>query len=138
MTETRMVTSFDGTRLRVLDNGMVNAVRTILFLHNFGGSADSWAWVNNFLPNDMRVICLDQRGFGESAAQPEPTTFTVDDMAADAIEVASHCGLGKYTLVGHSMGGKSRLCRGGAKSARFAGCGLARPVAADARTYDGR
>lgn len=70
-------------------------------LHLFAGSALSWRPVIERL-GERRCVAFDQRGFG-GAPPPEPVR-TLADWADDAGAVAA--GLGRYVLVGHSMGGK--------------------------------
>lgn len=75
----------------------------IVFLHYFGGSAASWDWVIKKLSKDYRCIAITLPGFGSSPAIKKPTIqafaeFVQRELAARRIK--------KYSLVGHSMGGK--------------------------------
>lgn len=103
------ISTNNGVTLRVLeqtpDGGVTPARRTLILLHNFGGSAEWWREVAA-LVTGARLLMPDLRGFGESAEQPNGVGFGVGDMADDVGAVVSHFGLTNYALVGHSMGGK--------------------------------
>lgn len=82
------------------------APHALVFLHHYGGSSRSWREVIARLPG---CVCFapDQRGFGE--ASDPPANWSVDEAAADIASRIEAQGLGDYTLVGHSMGGKIAL-----------------------------
>ena len=76
---------------------------TVLFLHGLAGYGGEWQAVVSFLPDDMGVIAVDQRGHGESYRGGDVDVDAhrwVDDAAA-AIE--AH-GQGSTVVVGQSMG----------------------------------
>ncbi|WP_299289643.1 alpha/beta fold hydrolase [uncultured Mucilaginibacter sp.] len=75
----------------------------LVFLHYFGGSAQSWAWTIPYLQQDYQCIALNLPGFGGEPALPEPsiaafTSFILQKL--DELNVES------YVLIGHSMSGK--------------------------------
>lgn len=74
----------------------------LVLLHYFAGSAQSWEPLAERLAPSCRLVAPSLRGFGRSPA-PEPGV-TLADYADDVAAVAE--GLGRYVLVGHSMGGK--------------------------------
>lgn len=76
----------------------------LLFLHYWGGSARTWNAVIGSLSANFRCIAHDQRGWGESDAPPQG--YSIRDLATDAEEVLRALRVGRYVLVGHSMGGK--------------------------------
>ena len=78
---------------------------TLLFLHYFGGSSRTWGPVAARLAGRFRCLALDGRGWGDSDAPP--TGYDVADMADDAANILAARGVTRYTLVGHSMGGKA-------------------------------
>ncbi|CAI7890698.1 unnamed protein product [Closterium sp. NIES-53] len=53
----------------------------------------------------IEVCIFDNRGVGHSSCPSEPTQYTTEVMAADALFLADHLGWTRFHLVGHSMGG---------------------------------
>lgn len=89
------------TRLNVLEQGEGNP--SLVFLHYFGGSSNSWTEVIAQLQHEVHCIALDLPGFGDS----EPIAgSTVEDVATCVIALVQQLQLQQYILVGHSMGGK--------------------------------
>ncbi len=78
---------------------------TLVFLHYFGGAARSWQWVTERLP-DYRCVALDLPGFGGTPALSAPS---IEAMADYVRQETERLGLTKFTLLGHSMGGKIAL-----------------------------
>ena len=77
---------------------------TLLYLHYWGGSARTWQPVIDALPDDWRHVAVDLRGWGDSA-RPD-AGYGLADMARDVAGVIDALALGRYVIVGHSMGGK--------------------------------
>lgn len=100
-----MKITVNGTTLNVFESGAGES--TLLFPHYFGGSGRSWDEVTTRLP-DVRCIAPDLRGFGDSDA-PGGSTYSVDENADDIAALIEALGVERWTLVGHSMGGKIAL-----------------------------
>jgi len=96
--------TIDGVGLNLFEIG--SGEKTLFFLHYFGGSSRTWLPVIERLAADYRCLALDLRGWGDSDAVPE-ASCRVEDMAADAGKIIAALGLTRYTLIGHSMGGKA-------------------------------
>lgn len=94
--------SVHGVRLRYEQRGPREAP-ALLFHHGYMSSSDTWSPVIDRLAGDYRCIALDARGCGES--ERTPGGHTVEQYAADALELAGLLGAGRFTFVGHSMGG---------------------------------
>ena len=74
----------------------------IVALHALGKSAESWDQVAAVLGEKYRVLALDQRGHGGSA---RTSTYTFELMCDDLLHFANAMNLGRFTLIGHCMGG---------------------------------
>ena len=94
----RAVRTSDGVDLAVVEFG--GAGDPILLLHGLMGRATTWWTVAEKLAAFGRVLGLDARGHGRSAARGP---WSTDRMAADVTELLAQ--LGPAVVVGHSMGG---------------------------------
>lgn len=100
----------NGIAVNVLDRGRRSArsdVPALVFLHYFGGSSAEWFEVINELAVEHRCVAPDLRGFGNSEAPAN--NYTLSNYADDAAALVSALGIERYTLIGHSMGGKIAL-----------------------------
>jgi len=79
--------------------------KVLVFLHYFGGSAASWQWVAAQLP-DYHCIAINLPGFGGMPAM-EPASL--QQYADSVLAELARLNIEKYTLIGHSMGGKIAL-----------------------------
>ncbi|MFC4454449.1 alpha/beta hydrolase [Deinococcus sonorensis] len=77
---------------------------TVVLLHGFGTSAPLWADVQARL--GRLSVALDLPGFGGNTAGHSAHDYTVDGMADHVAQQVQAAGLTRYTLAGHSMGGK--------------------------------
>ena len=77
---------------------------TLVLVMGLGGHASEWggAFVAD-LAADYRVVCLDNRGIGQS--QTTVNTWSMQDMANDVLAVLDALALSKVHLAGTSMGG---------------------------------
>jgi pimeloyl-ACP methyl ester carboxylesterase len=76
----------------------------LLCLHGITQTAHSWDEVAEALSADHRVICLDQRGHGDSDWAPNGE-YNRQVMAADVDALTDALGLSQFVLCGMSMGG---------------------------------
>jgi 3-oxoadipate enol-lactonase len=74
----------------------------IVFLHPIGMNSTFWDSLAQDMPN-YRALAIDAVGHGESDTSPEE--FSLDEMAADTIEVIRSLANGPCIVVGCSMGG---------------------------------
>src|ERR1700723_698458 len=95
--------TINGLNLHVEDRGNSDGL-PLVFLHSWAGSSRSWKYVVAALPDRLRPIAIDQRGWGQSDSPS--SGFQLADLASDAKEVVKALKLDRYVLVGHSMGGK--------------------------------
>jgi pimeloyl-ACP methyl ester carboxylesterase len=74
----------------------------IVMLHGYSDSWFSFSRVLPLVPDHLRVIVPDQRGHGES---PRPRSgYTIDDLAADVVQLMDALRVPSAVVVGHSMG----------------------------------
>jgi 2-(acetamidomethylene)succinate hydrolase len=78
-----------------------------LFLHGLGDSADQFEPVASRLPDDWRLLALDQPGHGGSFKPA--ADYSPFDFAADTKAFLDELGLWSVHLFGHSMGGRNAL-----------------------------
>jgi pimeloyl-ACP methyl ester carboxylesterase len=80
--------------------------RRVIALHGWFGSARGWGPMVDVLDGDAFTWAfMDYRGYGESKALAGQ--FTIDEIAGDVIALADQLGWDRFSLVGHSMGGKA-------------------------------
>jgi 3-oxoadipate enol-lactonase len=79
---------------------------TLLFLHYWGGSSNTWRRVIDFLSNDYPTVSIDLRGWGKSSGPQREDGYTISLMATDVEAVINEMGLKDYVLIGLSMGAK--------------------------------
>ena len=90
--------------LAVDDRGRGDATPLVL-VHGFTGGRIDWADVIDDLAVDRRVVAWDHRGHSDSTNTGDAATYTFDQLVADAVAVLDALGLGRFHLLGHSMGG---------------------------------
>ena len=120
-TETRR--AVNGTTLNVREQGRGDTA--LVFLHYFGGSGRTWRPVMDLLAPDARCLAPDLRGWG--GADAPPVGYAVDDMADDVAALIAGYGLGRFILVGHSLGGKVALALAARSPAGLAALVLTAP-----------
>ncbi|HLN68942.1 MAG TPA: alpha/beta hydrolase [Streptosporangiaceae bacterium] len=77
----------------------------VLAVHGWFGSARGWGSLPEFLDGSAYTyVFMNLRGYGDR--QDVAGEFTVDEVAADALAVADDLGWDRFSVVGHSMGGK--------------------------------
>ena len=79
---------------------------TVLMLHGVSQQAHSWDFIALALSDRFRALSLDQRGHGDSDWAPGGD-YSIEAQQADIDGVVDALGLGKFTLMGHSMGGRN-------------------------------
>ena len=91
-------------RFSVIDAGPRDALRTLVFVHGFGGRAAYWHFQLDHFHYDSRVIALDLRGHGLSDAPH--SRYDADELCADVSALLAAVGApGRFVLVAHSFGG---------------------------------
>ena len=73
----------------------------MVLVHALGETSADWAPVAEALAPEYRVYALDLRGHG---ASDWPGAYTIEQLTADLAAFLDALGLGRVTLVGHSVG----------------------------------
>ncbi len=95
----------DGYRMHYVDLGSKNGP-AVLLVHGYGDSSYSFnRTVRPLLAAGFRVVALDLPGLGRSEIPPEPFDYSVENQARQVLALARRLKLGRFHLVGHSMGG---------------------------------
>ena len=82
----------------------------LIVLHGFLGMSDNWkSYAKKMTENDFKVHLIDQRNHGDSFHNNE---FNYKIIANDLKYYVNHHDLTKFSLIGHSMGGKAAMIFG--------------------------
>ncbi|MBX7501917.1 alpha/beta hydrolase [Qipengyuania sp. YG27] len=99
----RMLAIDGDRRIHVRDEGPRDAP-VIILLHGSNSDLHTWQkWVDE-LKLDYRVIRYDQRGHGLTGPAPDGN-YELDGFISDIDAVTDALNVGRFTLVGNSMGG---------------------------------
>ncbi len=98
----------------------------LVFLHYWGGSARTWDAVVARLPARLRKMVVNQCGWGGSRATGG--RYDLEALADDVAAVVEDREIGRYVLVGHSMGGKVAQVLAGRRAHGLAGLVLVAPA----------
>ena len=93
----------DGVTLHYRETGSASGV-PVVALHGHPGTAATWdeTAVGVCGAGDYRFLALTQRGYGLSE---RVGPYSLETLAADVLAFAAALGLGRFVLIGHSMGG---------------------------------
>ncbi|ANN72040.1 alpha/beta fold hydrolase [Bordetella bronchialis] len=97
----------------------------VIIVPGITSPAITWGFVGERFGQVFDTYVLDVRGRGLSQAGQD-LDYGLDAQAADVVAFAQALGLARYSLVGHSMGGRIAI-----RAASRAPAGLARVVAVD-------
>jgi pimeloyl-ACP methyl ester carboxylesterase len=117
MSFTERTVRVNGLTLHYLDWGPPEAPPVVL-LHGITGHARVWDHLAERLVPGRRVLALDQRGHGDSDAAPDDD-YRVATMADDLAAFADGLRLGRFALLGHSMGGRIAIQYAAAHAGRL-------------------
>ena len=97
----KVVSLATGVRIEYVEQGHADGA-PVVFLHGWPDSWFSFSRVLPLLPESVRALAVDQRGFGDSD-RPE-SGYAIHEMAADVIAFLDALEIERVTLVGHSYG----------------------------------
>lgn len=90
----------DNVKINYIEQGAGDEV--IVFAHGFSAAGGTWKEVLELLPKEYHAYALDQRGHGQS---DRPGSYELAQFAEDIYRFSQELGIGRFTYVGHSMGG---------------------------------
>ena len=115
--ETGTLTTADGNALvyEIRNAGSTAGEPTLVFVHCWACDRTVWREQVDVFAEDHRVVTFDLPGHGKSGA--ERSSWTLDGLAADTVQMVEALDLDDFVFVGHSMGGPVSLLA----AARLAG-----------------
>jgi pimeloyl-ACP methyl ester carboxylesterase len=90
----------NNVKINYIEQGAGDEV--IIFVHGLSSSIGNWREVLERLPKEYHAYALDQRGHGQSG---KPGSYQLTELSEDIYAFARELGIGRFTYVGHSMGG---------------------------------
>ncbi len=108
---TDVMVTCNGMNFHYLDWGNEGAP-VMLLLHGLRGHSRSWDDLATRFCGDYHILALDQRGRGETDWAPRGD-YSTDAFVADIEEFCYTIGFEKFTLIGHSMGGRNSMAFAG-------------------------
>ncbi|GAA1748173.1 alpha/beta fold hydrolase [Agromyces humatus] len=95
----------DRLTANVLERPSESATKIVVFVHGNTSSSLFWQPMMLALPDDVRALAVDLRGFGDSETLPVDATRGVRDFSDDVASVIEALDLGAVHVVGWSLGG---------------------------------
>jgi len=92
--------SVNNVKINYIEQGTGD--EAIVFAHGFADAGGAWREVLELLPKEYHAYALDQRGHGQS---DKPGIYHLAQFADDIYNFGHKLGMGRFTYVGHSMGG---------------------------------
>ncbi|TAQ85635.1 hypothetical protein B7494_g6045 [Chlorociboria aeruginascens] len=92
------------TSLNVVVSGIQKP--TLIFLHFWGGSAQTFSSTISNLSNAYQTVSIDFRGWGNSTGPDSAEAYSINHLATDVETLIQKMDIGEFVLIGHSMGGK--------------------------------
>lgn len=90
----------NNVKINYIEQGTGDEV--IVFAHGFAQGVGAWKEILELIPKEYHAYALDQRGHGQSE---KPGSYDLARFAEDICAFSQELGIGKFTYVGHSMGG---------------------------------
>jgi pimeloyl-ACP methyl ester carboxylesterase len=109
----------NGLRLRYLEWGRPDAL-PVVCVHGYTSSADAFNALARRIQDRAHIVAMDVRGHGESAWSPEGA-YQYADQAGDLGALVDRLGIGRFVLIGTSMGGVIAMVYAGQHGDRLRG-----------------
>jgi pimeloyl-ACP methyl ester carboxylesterase len=113
--------SRDGLKLYAREYPNDPSERTILCMHGLSRNASDFEVLAPALQALGQVVCVDQRGRGNSSFDPNPAKYTIKTYVDDMFCLIEHLKLNNIVLVGTSMGGVMSMLMVAMKPELFTG-----------------
>ncbi|KAF1017031.1 MAG: Esterase YbfF [Stenotrophomonas maltophilia] len=111
-----------------------DGAHTVIVLHGWFGDAHVCASIEPLLDGDrFRFLFMDWAGYG--ARRSERGDFSIERVAHDVLALADAQQLGRFSLMGHSMGGRAIEWVAGLAPQRVRGLVAVAPVPAEGVDY---
>lgn len=91
---------------------------TIVFLHGFTGSTNTWHKIAGSL-SDYKVVLVDLLGHGKTAVPEDASRYAMELQVRDLHDLFSKLGFTEFVLAGYSMGGRTALAYAAAHPERL-------------------
>ena len=95
--------TINGLRLRYLEWGRPDAL-PVICVHGYTSSAEAFNALARRIQDRAHIIAMDVRGHGESAWSQDDA-YQYADQAGDLAALVDQLGIGRFVLIGTSMGG---------------------------------
>ena len=95
--------TINGLRLRYLEWGRPDAL-PVVCVHGYTSSAEAFNALARRIQDRAHIIAMDVRGHGESAWSQDDA-YQYADQAGDLAALVDQLGIGRFVLIGTSMGG---------------------------------
>ena len=103
---TRQYCHIGARTMAYLDSAPGSTLRTYMLLHAFPLGAGMWEPQTRAIPEGWRLITLDLRGFGGSTDSDDSAgALSMDDYAADVVDLLGELNVARAVIGGLSMGG---------------------------------
>lgn len=82
---------------------------TLVLLHGFTGSIESWETVVSLLPASFKIVAIDLMGHGKTDKPKNVAKYTMEEQIEILNELFEQLELDSFSLLGYSMGGRVAL-----------------------------
>ncbi|TVY52268.1 putative 2-succinyl-6-hydroxy-2,4-cyclohexadiene-1-carboxylate synthase, partial [Lachnellula cervina] len=105
MSDSKLYTLSPSTSLEVTTYNLPTTTPSLIFLHFWGGSSQTYNQVISHLPTH-HSISISFRGWGHSTGPQDPSAYSIHTLASDIESLIPSLNTTDFLLIGHSMGGK--------------------------------
>lgn len=97
--------SINNIQLEVFEAGEENKGNPIVLCHGWPENAYSWRYqIPSLVEAGYHVIVPNQRGYGNSSCPDEVTSYDIEALTSDLVDLLKHFGYENATFIGHDWG----------------------------------